>query len=274
MESFIVIAVTGFILGIMMAIPAAGPITVLVISNALKGRLRYSHRVAYGAAFADFIYPFIAVYAFSNLYNFYESFTPYILGFGAALLTYIGYRFFHKNIDFEHLDDDSLINDKSRNKGGFRTGLAINFFNPALFISWLVSSFLAISLVTSFGFDTGGLSRQMSEGIEDVHSREINHELEEKKHAIEDVIGSIDSSKTDSKEGNSHLHIVSLSFVYALMVSFGSSLWFYSLGSFVVKRRHLFKTQTINKIIHTLGLFLLGIGIYFAVKLVLLFITG
>jgi len=239
LESFIVIAVTGFVLGIIMAIPAAGPITVLVVSNALKGRLRYSHRVAYGAAFADFLYPFIAVYAFSNLYNFYESFTPYILGFGAVLLIYIG------------------------------TGLAINFFNPALFISWLVSSFLAISLVTSFGFDTGGLSNQMSHGIEDVHSSEINHELEEKKLAIEEVLGSIDSSKTVQKTANSHMYILSLSFVYALMVSFGSSLWFYTLGSFVVKKRHLFKTQTINKIIHSLGLFLLVIGIYFAVKLVL-----
>jgi threonine/homoserine/homoserine lactone efflux protein len=272
LESFIVIAVTGFILGVIMAIPAAGPITVLVVSNALKGKLRYSHRVAYGAAFADFLYPFIAVYAFSNLYNFYESFAPYILGFGAVLLIYIGYRFFHKNIDFEHLDDDTLIYDKSRNKGGFRTGLAINFLNPALFFSWLVSSFLAISLVTSFGFDTGGLSNQMSHGIEDVHNSEINHELEEKKLAIEEVLGSIDSSKTVQKTGNSHLYIISLSFVYALMVSFGSSLWFYTLGSFVVKRRHLFKAHTINSIIHILGLFLLGIGVYFAVKLIFIFI--
>ncbi len=269
MESFIVIAFTGFILGVVMAIPAAGPITVLVISNALKGRLRYSHRVAYGAAVADFIYPFIAVYAFSNLYNFYEKFTPFILGFGAILLTTIGYRFFHKNVDFEHLEDDSLINDKSRNRGGFRTGLAINFLNPALFISWLVSSFLAISLVASFGFDTGGLSSQMSHDIEDVHSTEIDHELKEKKQAIEEVLGNIDSSKTVQRENKSHLYIASLSFVYALMVSFGSTFWFYSLAGFVVKKRRLFKAETINKIIHTLGLFLVLIGLYFAVKLIL-----
>lgn len=272
MESFIVIAVTGFVLGVVMSIPAAGPITVLIISNSLKGKLRYSHRVAYGAAVADFIYPFIAVYAFSNLYYFYESFTPYILFFGAALLIFVGFRFFHKNVDFEHLQDDTLVYDKSHNKGGFRTGLAINFFNPTLFIGWLVSSFLVINLVASLGFDTGGLNSQMIHEIEDIQDLDINQQLEEKKHALEEVLGNIDSTETVSQSGNTHAYIVALSFLYALMVSLGSTLWFYSLGSFILKKRHLFRTSTINKIIHTLGLFLVGVGIYFVVKLVISFI--
>jgi threonine/homoserine/homoserine lactone efflux protein len=273
LESFIVIAITGLILGLVMAIPAAGPVTVLIISNALKGRLRYSHRVAYGAAVADFVYPFIAVYAFSNLYHFYETFMPYILAFGAVLLLFIGYRFFHKNVDFEYLEDDSLVYDKERNRGGFRAGLAINFLNPALFISWLVSSFLAISLVASFGFDTGGLSNQMSSGIETINDEGINHELAEKQHAIEDVVGGF-HHKSNSKSSYSHFYFLSLSFIYALMVSFGSSLWFYSLGSFVAKRRHIFKTTTINRIIHVLGLLLLGVGAYFAFKLFLTIFFG
>jgi len=272
LESFIVIAVTGFVLGVIMSIPAAGPITVLVISNALKGKLRYSHRVAYGAAVADFIYPFIAVYAFSNLYNFYESFTPYILFFGSALLIIVGLRFFYKNVDFEHLNDDALVYDKDHNKGGFRTGLALNFFNPTLFIGWLVSSFLVINLVSSFGFDTGGLNSQMTHGIEDIQDKEINQQLEERKHALEEVLGNIDSTETVPQTANTHVYIIALSFLYALMVSLGSTLWFYSLGSFVVNKRHLFRTSTINKIIHILGLFLVGVGIYFAVKLVISFI--
>jgi threonine/homoserine/homoserine lactone efflux protein len=272
LESFIVIAITGLILGLVMAIPAAGPVTVLIISNALKGRLRYSHRVAYGAAVADFVYPFIAVYAFSNLYHFYETFMPYILAFGAALLLFIGYRFFNKNVDFEHLEDDSLVYDKERNKGGFRAGLAINFLNPALFVSWLVSSFLAISLVASFGFDTGGLSNKMSSGIETIHDGGINNQLEKKKHVLEDVVGRFDNDDNAADDNYSHIYIISLSFVYALMVSLGSSLWFYSLGSFVAKRRHIFKTATINRIIHVLGLILVGVGIYFTVKFILLFV--
>jgi threonine/homoserine/homoserine lactone efflux protein len=64
-ESIITISITGLLAGFIFSMPIAGPISILITSNALKGRLRYCKLVSLGASFADFTYVFIAVFGLS-----------------------------------------------------------------------------------------------------------------------------------------------------------------------------------------------------------------
>src|SRR5690242_20673989 len=146
--------------------PVAGPISILVTSNALKGRLRYANLVTVGASFADFVYVFIAVYGLTRLYALYKPYIPYILFFGSAFIIYQGYKIFKTKLDIESLNDaDALKGKVKEGRGGFFTGFAISFLNPTLFIGWMSSSFFIITMVASLGFNMGGLEEKVNENI-------------------------------------------------------------------------------------------------------------
>lgn len=78
LESILTISVAGLIAGFIFSMPVAGPISILITSSALKGKLRYCNLVNAGASLADFIYILIAVYGFARLYPFYKPAIPYI----------------------------------------------------------------------------------------------------------------------------------------------------------------------------------------------------
>ena len=96
-ESLITISLVGLLAGFILSMPVAGPISILVTSNALKGRLRYCNLVTIGASFADFVYVFIAVFGLTKLYSFYKPFIPYLLSAGAVFLLFVGYKIFRTN---------------------------------------------------------------------------------------------------------------------------------------------------------------------------------
>ena len=266
-EAAFILVLSGLLTGILFSLPAAGPISILIVSNGLKGRLRYCHRVAYGASVADLLYTFLAVYAFTNLYLYYQPYIPYFLLIGSVFLMGLGYHMTKKKINFEKVNDSTLIYEKNNNRGGFRTGLMVNFLNPTLFIGWLIASFLAITLVSSLGYNTGGLSVQMNHTIHDIENTELNKEIQEKKDALETVIGKLEAesdqtSPAEKQNGNGTARLV-LSWLFAFSVATGSTLWFYFLGSFVVKWRYLFNPNTINRILTILGNVLILLGIFF-----------
>ena len=58
-ESILTISIAGFLAGFIFSMPIAGPISILITSNALKGRLRYCNLVSIGASIADFAYVFV-----------------------------------------------------------------------------------------------------------------------------------------------------------------------------------------------------------------------
>ena len=91
-ESLITMSIAGFLTGFIFSMPIAGPISIMITSNALKGRLRYCNLFNLGASLGDFIYVFIAVYGLSKLYSFYKPIIPYIFTFGALLLFFLGFH--------------------------------------------------------------------------------------------------------------------------------------------------------------------------------------
>src|ERR1043165_7408829 len=134
LESLITISLVGLVVGFIFSVPIAGPISILITSNALKGRVRYCHRATVGASFADFVFVFIALYGITKLYSLYKPFIPYILLTGALFLLYVGYKIYKTTVDLEHIHETNPRAEKieHQHKGGFRTGFLISFLNPTL----------------------------------------------------------------------------------------------------------------------------------------------
>ena len=51
LESILTISIAGLLAGFIFSMPIAGPISILITSNALKGRLRYCNLVNLGASY-------------------------------------------------------------------------------------------------------------------------------------------------------------------------------------------------------------------------------
>jgi threonine/homoserine/homoserine lactone efflux protein len=277
-ESIITMSVAGLLAGFIFSMPIAGPISILVTSNALKGRLRYCNLVNLGASFADFTYVFIAVYGLTKLYSFYKPVIPYIFSFGSILLLYLGYRIFKTKIDIEHLEDKSHITEKikKKEKGAFYTGFMINFFNPTLFIGWLTSSLLVITLLAAMGFHTGGLAVKIDQNAKEIGSIE-GSKIENSKSLNIQQLEKIQLPKLKNHKGEPtifppHFHLI-ISICFAFFISVGSIIWFYLLAYLIVRFRKRININIISVFIKGLGVILCIFGLYFGYQAIRMFIN-
>lgn len=270
-ESILTICITGLLAGFIFAMPIAGPVSILITSNALKGRLAYCFRVSLGASIADFTFVFIAVFGLTKLYSFYTPIIPYMFAAGFFFFLFLGYKIFKTKIDIEHLEDKTHLVDKieKREKGGFYTGLMVSFLNPTLFIGSLTSSFFVITLIASLGFHTGGLASKLDQNVKEVTK-------------IEGVV--IDKSNPPSLEKFDEISLpkrqnheaeptsfppkfhLAISICYAFFLATGSILWFYLLAFLIAKFRLRINIKVISGLIKGLGIILVCIGFYFGYK--------
>jgi threonine/homoserine/homoserine lactone efflux protein len=277
-ESIITISIAGLLAGFIFSMPIAGPISILITSNALKGRLRYCNLVSTGASIADFTYVFIAVFGLTKLYSLYKPAIPYIFSFGSIFFFYLGYKIIKTKIDIEHLEDKSHLAEKikKREKGAFYTGFMINFLNPTLFIGVLTSSFFVISLVASMGFRTGGLAGRM-----DQHVKEISN-IEGKKIENSQVLSIQQFDNIQIGKNKDHLqdqtiypasfHLV-ISLCYALFLSLGSIIWFFLMTFLIVRFRKRINIKVISVFIKSLGVVLGLFGLYFGYQAARMFFS-
>jgi threonine/homoserine/homoserine lactone efflux protein len=98
-ENLITISIIGLVAGFTFSMPVAGPISIMITSSALKGRLRYCNLLVLGASFADFLYIPVGVYGISHLFSTYKPVIPYILGAGSVFILYIGIKIIRSKID-------------------------------------------------------------------------------------------------------------------------------------------------------------------------------
>lgn len=85
-ESLTTLILVGFTAGFVFAMPIAGPISIIITSNALKGNIKYCIRTALGASIVEFIYVLIAVLGLSALFSLYSPLIPYLLLVGSFFL--------------------------------------------------------------------------------------------------------------------------------------------------------------------------------------------
>jgi len=274
-ESLITISLVGLFVGFILSMPIAGPISILITSNALQGKRKYCNRATIGASFADFFYVFIAVFGLTKLYAYYKPFIPYLLSIGAIFLLFTGYKIFKTKIDIEHLDDKSHLTEKIKKKerGGFYTGFMLNFLNPTLFMGWLASSFIVISFVSSLGFNTGGLNITINQNAK------VFNSIEGKTNETPQIPSYLQFKSTTSniiqkQEPKNYPKYFSLliSLSYAFFLAVGSIIWFYYLALFLSKFHQRINVNMINTIINGLGIVLLFFGIFFGYTAIKLFL--
>jgi threonine/homoserine/homoserine lactone efflux protein len=267
-ESIITICITGLLAGFIFAMPIAGPISIMITSNALKGRLRYSNLVSIGASFADFTYVFIAVFGLTKMYSFLKPAMPYMFALGSLFFLILGYRIISTKFDIENIEGKSRLADKIKNKdkGGFYTGFMLNFLNPTLFIGSLTSSFFVISLIAALGFNTGGLEDKISQNVNEISN--IEGMKIEKSHSISiEQLDKFKIHKSSAPEESpatfpSYFHLI-ISICYAFFLSLGSIAWFHFLAFMIVRHRQRINVNIISFLIRSLGFVLCLIGVYF-----------
>ncbi|MCX6322093.1 MAG: LysE family transporter [Bacteroidia bacterium] len=267
-KSIITMSIAGLLAGFIFAMPIAGPTSILVTSNALKGRLRYCNLVSIGASLADFTYVFIAVFGLTGLYSFYKPLIPYIFSVGSIFFFFLGYKIIRTKIDIEHLEDKSHLTEKikKKEKGAFYTGFMINFLNPTLFIGVLTSSFFVISLIASMGFHTGGLAIKMDQNVKEISNiegRKIENSQVLSTKQFENI--QIRQSKDHQQDQTTYpasSHLV-ISICYAFFLSVGSIIWFYLMAFLIVRFRQRINIKVISVFIKSLGVVLGLFGLYF-----------
>jgi threonine/homoserine/homoserine lactone efflux protein len=264
-SSILTISITGLLAGFICSMPIAGPVSILITTNAFKGRMRYCILVNLGASLPTFMYVFFAVFGLSKLYTLYQPIIPYLLALGSLFLLFLGFRIFRTKFDFEQLEDKNPVKEKIKKKeiGGFYTGSMINFFNPTLFIGWLTSTFLILSFVTSLGFDTGGLNKFVKQNVTEIESIDSSSIENNKVFSSPDATylpEPVESAEGQSSPKNFHLLI---SVLYAFCVSLGSVSWFYLLTLGITRFRKFISYKIVSAFIKSLGMVLCLIGLYF-----------
>lgn len=103
-ESFITVLLIGFFAGFIFAMPIAGPISILITSNALKGKLRFCVRTAIGASIVEFFYVLVAVFGLAILFSFYNSIIPYMLVLGSVFMLFVGIKVFNNKLELKDIN--------------------------------------------------------------------------------------------------------------------------------------------------------------------------
>jgi threonine/homoserine/homoserine lactone efflux protein len=276
-ESIITMSIAGFLTGFIFSMPIAGPISIMITSNALKGRQRYCNLFNIGASFADFIYVFIAVFGLTRLYTFYKPVIPYIFSFGCLLLFFLGYKIFRTNIDIDHLEDNIHISERiKKERGAFYTGFMINFLNPTLFVGWLTSSLLVISFVAALGFHTGGLAVKIDQNAKEIGNVDFKKIENRQDFALRklDSLQILKNRTRDIEQStfSTSFHLL-ISICYALFIAIGSVAWFYLLTFLIVRFRTRINIKIILAFIKGLGIFLACTGAYFGYQAIKMFIN-
>ena len=267
-ESLITMSIVGLLTGFFFSMPIAGPISILVTSNALKGRIRNCNLIAIGASFADFVYVYLAVFGITKLYRFFKPAMPYILGLGAVFIIYVGYRVFRSKLDIDHLEETKpeKIKPARINHGGFYTGFMVNFLNPTLIFGWLTTSVLVITFVSSLGFDTGGLNSMVDQNVRTLNSNESL--VVENSHVTPylkaDTLKFLRNREPRKQVARPTWFPLLISFSYSFALAIGSIVWFVVLAMVIARFRQRINIRILNGIVHGLGILLCLFGIFFA----------
>lgn len=283
-ESFITLAGVGLIAGFLFSMPVAGPISIFITSRALHGRRRYCYKVAWGAAAADLFYCFIAVYGSVELFLRIQDYIPYLLLIGVVFIVFVGVKVFLSEVSISEVSESSEVEENElvsktpklrryynevKRKSGFLAGFFINFLNPTLLFTWLGASFIAISIASSAGLNTGSLNFLLDDNKEILEQIQNNgnvdgDEMSQESNTVEDAEKqNVDDTEKQNAEERPP-SVLLLSVFYSAMLSLGTVIWFNSYAYLLDKYRNYVNDKILTLIVKTLGIILIGFGLYLA----------
>jgi threonine/homoserine/homoserine lactone efflux protein len=267
-ESILTISIVGLVAGVVFSMPIAGPISVLITSNALKGNRRYCFMVSAGASVATFTYSFFAVYGLTKLFPYYKPAMPYLISVGSILLVFLGIKIFKSKLDISQIENKRQHAEKPGRRGnnGLYAGFLINILNPTLLLGWLTSTFWVISFISSVGINTGGLDISINKNIKEINALESNLYEDSLVMNASDFVAEEPVSELEVKPGTAshpkNFHLI-ISLFYAFFIAMGSTAWFIFLSFIIAKFRNVLNIKILSVCIKGLGIVLGIIGIYF-----------
>jgi threonine/homoserine/homoserine lactone efflux protein len=160
------------------------------------------------------------------------------------------------------LNESEIIKENVDEGHGFLTGILLGFLNPNLFLSWMSTSLIIFSSLASFGFDTGGLDKNVSQQLIEIQhdipsDTNTNHLLTEK---------NISKTATELHYSMPDSYPFLLCIFYALFAALGSMSWFYYLTWLIVKYRNKISESTIQRAVRILSVFLFVCGLFLGYK--------
>jgi|WetSurMetagenome_2_1015567.scaffolds.fasta_scaffold02358_9 threonine/homoserine/homoserine lactone efflux protein len=267
-ESIITLSIVGFLAGIIFSMPIAGPISILVTTNALKGRTGYCRMVCLGAGLPTFIYSFFAVFGLTRLYPYYKPAMPYIILIGSFVIIFIGIRIIRTKFILTNVEYMVKAEEKMERKvrGGIYTGCLVNLLNPTLFLGWLTSTFWVITFAASLGMNTGGLSLSINQSFKEIKSLQTNLYEEPSSETVFNSKAVLTSETGEEPapgdDNTKHFHLI-ISLFYGFFIATGSTVWFYFLTWLINRFRMTINSKVLSVSIKTMGIALLGTGLYF-----------
>ncbi|MEP7268374.1 MAG: LysE family transporter [Saprospiraceae bacterium] len=265
-ENLIIISLIGLVAGFILSIPAGGPTSIVIFTSALKGKINYCHQVNLGAALADLVYAFISMYGFAKFWPTFNLYVPYISIGGAFFILFISIKIL--NSVFRIPEENSIDPNKQLNvkyQNGYLTGVLLGFLNPGLLMSWMGSSLLVLTLLTSYGFNASGLDQKLRTEVNLAESNQYGEKdttFTNQASKSNENLKAIENESTVSIDRNQLL----LSIFYAFSVSIGSITWFYYASKLIVKYREKFNDKIVFRIIQSLGIALFLVGLVIGYK--------
>ena len=269
--NLIFISIIGLVVGFILSVPVAGPTSIVITSNALKGRTRYCNLISIGASFADLVYVFISVYGLTKLYVLYKPYIPYVLLTGCLFVIYIGYNITKSKLDLEDIDESKLLTEKKyvKSDNGFVTGIMLGFLNPSLFFGWMTSSFIIFTTLATLGFNTGGLETNGRNEVMEIKNMDGNSSKAKDTISLSQIQRDEVSNQnaiTEYAEPFPKNYPLLLSLCYAFFISVGSIIWFYYMSMLISKFRKQINARIVHRTIQVLGIALIVFGLFLGYK--------
>jgi threonine/homoserine/homoserine lactone efflux protein len=137
--AFVAVSLVALLCGFVGSLPLAGPIAILVVSNAVNGRNAQARRTAYGAAIAEGIYAFLAFWGFATFLARHASVLPISHGATGAIMLALGIHF----VRFRPKEEVPQSDSGKPKSGPFFAGFTISILNPTLLATWsAITTFL------------------------------------------------------------------------------------------------------------------------------------
>jgi threonine/homoserine/homoserine lactone efflux protein len=126
----IAICVVALVFGFMGSMPLAGPIAIMAVARASRGKYGEAMRIGLGAAVAEGIYAGLAFWGFTTFLARHAIVVPISQAVTAIVLTAIGVRFSFWKPTESHAD-------ARENKAGTALlGFSVSAINPTLLLTW------------------------------------------------------------------------------------------------------------------------------------------
>jgi threonine/homoserine/homoserine lactone efflux protein len=123
----LLVCVVAFVFGFVGSMPLAGPVSVLVVSNAFRGRFKNAIALDLGASVAEGFYAFLAFWGFATFLAKYEKILPVAHAVTAIAFLVLGAYFLcWKPTERRKIDKQA----------SFWVGLSVSMLNPTLLVTW------------------------------------------------------------------------------------------------------------------------------------------